>query len=57
VIQDTSISGRWVARELADVIGRRGKPDLVVSDHGTEFTSNAMLSRTQGAAVARWVGS
>ncbi|MDX0661250.1 hypothetical protein GOD21_30870, partial [Sinorhizobium medicae] len=26
------------------VIARRGKPDLIVSDHGTEFTSNAMLA-------------
>ena len=33
-IPDTSISGRRVARELAEVIRRRGKPDLVVSDHG-----------------------
>ena len=51
-IPDTSISGRRVARELADVIGRRGKPDLIVSDHGTEFTSNAMLAWTQQAGVA-----
>ncbi|TAH64314.1 MAG: IS3 family transposase [Rhodopseudomonas palustris] len=51
-IPDTSISGRRVARELADVIRRRGKPDLIVSDHGTEFTSNAMLAWTQDAGVA-----
>lgn len=35
-IVDTSISGRRVARELSLVIARRGKPDLIVSDHGTE---------------------
>ena len=51
-IPDTSISGRRVARELAEVICRRGKPDLVVSDHGTEFTANAMLAWTQAAGVA-----
>jgi putative transposase len=51
-IPDTSISGRPVARELADVIRWRGKPDLIVSDHGTEFTSNAMLAWTQEAGVA-----
>jgi putative transposase len=51
-IPDTSISGRRVARELAEVIRRRGKPDLVVSDHGTEFTSNAMLTWAQAAGVA-----
>jgi transposase InsO family protein len=43
-IPDTSISGRRVARELAEVIRRRGKPDLVASDHGTEFISNAILA-------------
>ncbi len=43
-IADTSISGRRVARELDAVIAWRGKPGLIVSDHGTEFTSNAMLA-------------
>jgi putative transposase len=43
-IPDTSISGRRVARELTDLIVLRGKPDMIVSDHGTEFTSNAILA-------------
>lgn len=43
-IPDTSISGYRVARELIDLIGRRGKPGMIVSDHGTEFTSNAVLA-------------
>lgn len=43
-IPDTSISGRRVARELTEIITRRGKPGVIVSDHGTEFTSNAMLT-------------
>jgi transposase InsO family protein len=42
-IPDTSISGRRVARELTMLIERRGKPKMIVSDHGTEFTSNAIL--------------
>src|SRR6202044_2133457 len=42
-IPDTSISGRRVARELTALIKRRGKPGMIVSDNGTEFTSNAML--------------
>jgi transposase InsO family protein len=42
-ISGTSISGRRVARELTDLIARRGKPNMIVSDHGTEFTSNAIL--------------
>ena len=33
-----------MARELTDLIGRRGKPGMIVSDHGTEFTSNAILA-------------
>ena len=32
------------SRELTDLIIRRGKPDMIVSDHGTEFTSNAILA-------------
>lgn len=43
-IPDTSISGRRVARELTDLTGRRGKPDIIVSDRGTGFTSNATLA-------------
>ena len=42
-IPDTSISGRRVARELAALIERRGKPGMIVSDNGTELTSNAIL--------------
>lgn len=49
---DSSISGKRVARELAAIVARRGKPDLIVSDHGTAFTSNAMLEWTQASGVA-----
>ena len=43
-IPDTSISGRRVARELVQVIEQRGKPGMIVSDNGTELTSNAILT-------------
>lgn len=43
-VVDTSISGRRVARELTALIERRGKPGVIVSDNGTEFTSNAILA-------------
>jgi putative transposase len=46
-IPDTSISGRRVARELTALIEQRGKPGIIVSDNGTEFTSNAMLAWAQ----------
>lgn len=51
-IPDTSISGKRVARELSALIDRRGKPDLIVSDHGTEFTSNAMLTWSHESQIA-----
>jgi transposase InsO family protein len=34
---------RRVARELTTLIERRGKPGMIVSDNGTELTSNAIL--------------
>jgi transposase InsO family protein len=51
-IPDTSISGRRVARELTALITRRGKPGMIVSDNGTEFTCNAMLSWAQDNEIA-----
>ncbi len=51
-IPDTSISGRRVARELTALIERRGKPGMVVSDNGTEFTSNAMLAFAKDNEIA-----
>lgn len=51
-VVDTSISGRRVARELTGLIARRGKPSLIVSDHRTEFTPNAMLAWCEKAAVS-----
>ena len=51
-VADTSISGKRVARELTNLIARRGKPELIVSDNGTEFTSNAMLAWTSEHQVA-----
>ena len=50
-VADTSISGKRVARELTNLIARRGKPELIVSDNGTEFTSNAMLAWSEKAGV------
>lgn len=50
-IPDTSISGRRVARELTAIVERRGKPGMIVSDHGTEFTCNAMLAWCKDTAI------
>ena len=43
-VADTSLSGRRVARELDLLIGSRCRPRTIVSDNGTELTSNAILS-------------
>ena len=44
LVADTSLSGLRVARELDYLLSRRGKPRTIVSDNGTELTSNAILT-------------
>lgn len=51
LIADTSLSGSRVARELDAIIARRGRPNTIVSDNGTEFTSTAILSWCQRTTV------
>jgi putative transposase len=43
-IPDTSISRKRVVRALTALIGRRGRPGMIVSDNWTEFGSNAIRS-------------
>jgi putative transposase len=50
-VLDTSISGKRVVRKLADLIAERGAPKMIVSDNGTELTSNAVLMWSGEAAV------
>lgn len=40
-----------VARELDVIIERHGKPAMIVSDNGTEFTSQAILRWSQDAGI------
>lgn len=51
-IPDTSISGHRVARELTALLHARGKPGMIVSDNGTELTSNAIFAWTKDHAIA-----
>ena len=51
LIADTSLSGLRVARELHHIISQRGSPKMIVSDNGTEFTSNAILKWADQAKV------
>jgi putative transposase len=50
-VVDNSLSGERVARELDAIAERRGYPCMVVSDNGTELTSNAMLRWQQDRGV------
>ena len=52
LVADTSLSGARVARELDAIIARRGRrPDTIVSDNGTEYTSNAILTWADDSGV------
>src|SRR3546814_18671218 len=57
VVVDTSLSGQRVARELDRIIVRRGAPQMVVSDNGTELTSHAILRWPQDSSEERRVGT
>jgi putative transposase len=48
---DTSLSGRRVARELDNIIRQRGRPQTIISDNGTEYTSNAILEWANDTGV------
>jgi putative transposase len=51
LVADTSLSGVRVARELDRLMIERGKPKMVVSDNGSELTSNAILTWADQARV------
>jgi putative transposase len=50
---DTSLNGARVCEELEQLIENRGKPDRILSDNGTEFTSTAVLKWCQEKSI-RW---
>lgn len=51
MVVDTSLSGARVARELDELIKNRGKPEQIISDNGTEFTSTAILKWSEEVSV------
>lgn len=53
LVVDTSLTGPRVARELDRIAGMRGYPGMLVSDNGTELTSNAIL-RWQEERGVEW---
>ncbi len=52
LVADTSLSGLRVTRELDRLIHEHGKPKMVVSDNGSELTSNAILRWADDSGVA-----
>jgi len=50
-LADFSISGHQVARFLSKLLETRGKPDQIICDNGTEFTSKAMFFWQQDTNV------
>jgi len=51
LVADTSLTGPRVVRELDRIIETRGCPRMIVSDNGTELTSNAVLAWQQEHSV------
>lgn len=51
LLVDTSLSGACVGRELDRLVALRGRPAMIVSDNGTEFTSYAILRRSEANCV------
>jgi putative transposase len=52
LVADTSLSGFRVVRELDRLISERGRPKMIVSDNGSEVTSNAILAWADQSRVA-----
>lgn len=48
-----SLNGESVLRVLEEIIDLRGKPETILSDNGTEFTSNKVITWQQGQKI-RW---
>ena len=51
IIVDVSINGQRVARELTRLIDLYGRPEFIVCDNGTEYTSLVMFDWAQRSGV------
>jgi putative transposase len=51
LLADTSLSGVRVAHEPDPLLAERGRPKMILSDNGSELTSNAILAWTDAARV------
>jgi putative transposase len=50
-VPDTSLTGKRVVRAMGALIARHGRPEVIVSDNGTAFTSSAVLGFAQAAGL------
>ncbi|MBO9420311.1 transposase family protein [Labrenzia sp. R4_2] len=50
-IVDRSLSGVRMTREFDIVIRQGGKPEMIVSDNGTEMTSHVVLAWCQDTGI------
>ena len=51
IVVDVSINGHRVARELSRLIDLNGRPEFIVCDNGTEYTSLVMFDWAQRSGV------
>jgi putative transposase len=51
LVVDTLLNALRVVRELGQIIESRGCPRMIVSDNGTEFTSNAILAWQEESGI------
>lgn len=51
LVADTSLQVRASCHVLNRIIQERGKPRMIVSNHGSEFTSHAILQWTDPAKI------
>ena len=51
IVVDVSINGQRVARDLTRLIDLNGRPEFIVCDNGTEYTSLVMFDWAQRSGV------
>jgi putative transposase len=51
IVVDTSIGGKKVVEVLDELMRERGKPEMILSDNGTEFTSNGVWKWCHTGAI------
>ncbi len=51
IVVDVSINGQRVARELTKLVDLHGRPEAIVCDNGTEYTSLVMFDWAQRSGV------